>query len=55
MEYKDIDYIKLNERIVAQAHILSAEQKQQLIREKFDRASAYHRSLNQPVYHRIED
>ena len=55
MEYKGIDYTKLNERIVEQAYILSAEAKQQLIEEKLNRAAAFHASLNKSVYHQIED
>jgi len=55
MEYKGIDYTKLNERIVEQAYILSAEAKQQLIEEKLNRAAVFHASLNKSVYHQIED
>ena len=55
MEYKGIDYTKLNERIVEQAYILSAEAKQKLIQEKLDRANVYRKSLKESVYHQIED
>ena len=55
MEYKGIDYTALNERIVEQAYILSAEAKQKLIEEKLNRAAAFCASLNKSVYHQIED
>jgi hypothetical protein len=55
MEYKGIDYTKLNKRIVEQAYVLSAEAKQKLIEEKLNRAAAFHASLNKSVYHQIED
>ena len=46
MEYKEIDYTKLKERIVEQAfasasYIMTEEQKQKLIQDKFKRAEAY--------------
>lgn len=46
MEYKNIDYTKLNEQIVKQAfasasQFLTEEQKQKLIDDKFKRAEAY--------------
>ena len=42
-----IDYKKLNERIVEQAYeaVLSKEQLQKLIQDKFDRARQYQESL----------
>lgn len=47
---KDIDFKKLNERIVEQAyvsaHVLSEEQKRKLIQDKLERAKIYHESLN---------
>lgn len=47
---KEIDYTKLNERIVEQAyvsaHVLNEEQKRKLIQDKLARAKAYHESLN---------
>ena len=44
---EQIDYEKLNERIVEQAYeaVLNKEQLQKLIQDKFDRAKAYHESL----------
>ena len=48
---KEIDYTKLNERIVEQAyeavlgHEMSKEQLQKLIQDKFDRARQYHEAL----------
>ena len=48
----EIDYTKLNERIVEQAYEaalkrneLSKEQLQKLIQDKFDRARQYHEAL----------
>ena len=46
----EIDYTKLNERIVEQAYEavlgeMSKEQLQKLIQDKFDRARKYHESL----------
>jgi len=42
-----IDYTKLNERVVEQAYeaVLTKEQLQKLIQDKFDRAKVYHESL----------
>jgi hypothetical protein len=42
-----IDYTKLNERVVEQAYeaVLTKEQLQKLIQDKFDRATMYHQSL----------
>ena len=42
-----IDYTKLNERIVEQAYetVLSKEQFQKLIQDKFERARQYHEAL----------
>ena len=42
-----INYEKLNERIVEQAYeaVLSKEQLQKLIQDKFDRATMYHQAL----------
>ena len=48
---KEIDYTKLNERIVEQAYEsvfgleMSKEQLQKLIQDKFDRAKRYHEAL----------
>jgi hypothetical protein len=47
---EQIDYEKLNERIVEQAYEgvlgeMSKEQLQKLIQDKFDRAKVYHESL----------
>ena len=47
---EQIDYAKLNERIVEQAYEgvlgeMSKEQLQKLIQDKFDRAKVYHESL----------
>ena len=56
-----IDYTKLNERIVEQAteipgFTLSEEQKQQLFKNKIERAEAMLKSRdNDVVYHQIED
>ena len=57
----NIDYTKLNERIVKQAteipgFTLSEEQKQQLFKNKIDRAEAMLKSREtESVYHQIED
>jgi hypothetical protein len=42
-----IDYTKLNERVVEQAYeaVLTKEQLQKLIQDKFDRATVYHQAL----------
>ena len=44
---RQIDYAKLNERVVEQAYeaVLTKEQLQKLIQDKFDRAKVYHESL----------
>jgi len=44
---KKIDYKKLNERVVEQAYeaVLSKEQLQKLIQDKFERARQYHQAL----------
>jgi len=44
---KEIDYTKLQERIVEQAYenVLTKEQFQKLIQDKFDRAKVYQESL----------
>ena len=44
-----IDYTKLNERIIEQAYenVLTKEQFQKLIQDKFDRARSYQESLKQ--------
>ena len=44
---EQIDYEKLNERVVEQAYeaVLNKEQLQKLIQDKFDRARVYHESL----------
>jgi hypothetical protein len=48
---KEIDYSKLNERIVEQAyeavlgHEMTKEQLQKLIQDKFERARLYHEAL----------
>jgi hypothetical protein len=54
---KEIDYTKLNERIVEQAyeavlgHELTKEQLQKLIQDKFERARIYHMALAEtPVF-----
>jgi hypothetical protein len=54
---KEIDYEKLNERIVEQAYeaalsnTLTKEQLQKLIQDKFERARQYHESLaKQPTF-----
>jgi hypothetical protein len=43
----DIDYTKLNKRVVEQAYeaVLSKEQLQKLIQDKFERARQYSESL----------
>jgi hypothetical protein len=45
---EQIDYEKLNERIVEQAYesVLTKEQFQKLIQDKFERARIYSESLN---------
>ena len=45
---KEIDYEKLNERIIEQAYeaVLNKEQLQKLIQDKFNRAKEYSESLN---------
>jgi hypothetical protein len=45
---KEIDYTKLQERIVEQAYesILSKEDFQKLIQDKFERAKIYSKALN---------
>jgi hypothetical protein len=55
METKEIDYTKLNKRIVEQAYVsaytLSDEQTRKLIQDKFDRARALHEAQRKnPVY-----
>ena len=44
---EQIDYEKLNERIIEQAYeaVLNKEQLQKLIQDKFDRATMYHQAL----------
>ena len=44
---EQIDYTKLNERVIEQAYeaVLTKEQLQKLIQDKFDRAKVYHESL----------
>jgi hypothetical protein len=44
---KEIDYAKLNERIVEQAYeaVLNKEQLQKLIQDKFERARLYHEAM----------
>ena len=47
MEYKEIDYTKLNQRIVEQAFAsanmeMTPEQKQKLIQDKFERARKHY-------------
>jgi hypothetical protein len=44
---EQIDYTKLNERVVEQAceAVLTKEQLQKLIQDKFDRATIYHQAL----------
>jgi ribosomal protein L21 len=53
---EQIDYAKVNEKIVEQAYasaqVLNEEQKRKLIRDKFERAAAYRAALqNLPVWH----
>jgi hypothetical protein len=45
---EQIDYEKLNERIIEQAYeaVLNKEQLQKLIQDKFNRAKEYSESLN---------
>jgi hypothetical protein len=49
METKDIDYTKLNKKIVEQAYVsaytLSDEQTRKLIQDKFDRARTLREAL----------
>jgi len=47
METNKIDYTKLNERIVEQAYesVLTKEQFQKLIQDKFERARVYQEAL----------
>ena len=49
MKHSNIDYTKLNNRIVEQANIalrtLSESEKRKLIQEKLERAVEYHKSL----------
>jgi hypothetical protein len=50
---KQIDYEKLNERVVEQAYenVLTKEQLQKLIQDKFDRAKIYQKSvLKSPTF-----
>jgi hypothetical protein len=54
---KEIDYTKLNERIVEQAyetafgHTMTKEQLQKLIQDKFERARLYHEALaKSPIF-----
>jgi truncated hemoglobin YjbI len=50
---KQIDYEKLNERIVEQAYenVLTKEQLQKLIQDKFDRAKIYQKAvLKSPTF-----
>ena len=44
---EQIDYKKLNERVVEQAYeaVLNKEQLQKLIQDKFERARVYHQAL----------
>jgi hypothetical protein len=46
-EMEKIDYTKLNELVIEQAYeaVLTKEQLQKLIQDKFDRAKVYHESL----------
>jgi len=53
MEYKEIDYIRLNEQIVKQAyenlldtHTLDEEKFRKLINDKFERARQYKEALD---------
>lgn len=53
MEYKEIDYTKLNEQIVKQAygtlldtHTLDEEKFRKLINDKFERARQYKEALD---------
>jgi hypothetical protein len=50
---KQIDYEKLNERVVEQAYenVLTKEQLQKLIQDKFDRAKIYQKAvLKSPTF-----
>ncbi len=56
METKEIDYTKLNKRIVEQAYVsaytLSDEQTRKLIQDKFERARAYRKAQETcPLWH----
>jgi hypothetical protein len=44
---EQIDYTKLNERVVEQTYeaVLNKEQLQKLIQDKFERARVYHQAL----------
>jgi histidinol dehydrogenase len=48
MEYKEIDFSKVNDRITEQAYDsafhMTEEQTRKLIQSKFDRAKAYYRA-----------
>jgi hypothetical protein len=53
---EQIDYAKVNEKIVEQAYasaqVLNEEQKRKLIRDKFERASAHYHALQaSPAWH----
>ncbi len=56
MEYKDIDFDKLSQRIVEQAYAsaslhMTEEQKRKLIQDKFERArELYEAQLKSPVF-----
>jgi hypothetical protein len=51
MEYKEIDYTKVNRKIVEQAYVsaytLNDEQTRKLIQDKFDRANKLREALKQ--------
>jgi hypothetical protein len=53
---EQIDYAKVNEKIVEQAYasaqVLNEEQKRKLIRDKFERATAHYHALQaNPAWH----
>ncbi len=56
MEHKEIDYSKVNRKIVEQAYVsaytLNDEQTRKLIQDKFERARAYRKAQETcPLWH----
>ena len=56
MEHKEIDYSKVNRKIVEQAYVsaytLNDEQTRKLIQDKFERAEAHYLALKaSPLWH----